>query len=332
MVKECVVCMDPIVNDSDCKMMSCFHIYHAECIYQWLTHNPTCPMCNKTFERREDIKLDLKKHQMNSISVDNECFFSDHIITRTADCLTYEEYRQAILCAMPHEYKQVVKGNKKKKPKADRSDDESSEEDYDVIDENHYLRKRSKSLGDFESNNVMYYNIKNQWGRGIWECSNYESDKGLVGPLKIIKLPPRSPAKSRIFSAFQSIRGSIKNSPRHPIPQADGSVVFNTNGIDLESNLKSLKSEMNVFEHRASTPHPYPVYVDAKIVFNLNNVNLLADQQKENVQNGQHKKKRKITIGEKDIEKMLRGNDTSRSKKKLKLPYMKNFKIDDFLS
>lgn len=87
---------------------------------------------------------------------------------------------------------------------------------------------------------------------------------------------------------------------------------------------------MSVFEHRASTPLPYqqvPVYVDAKIVFNLNNVQIAQQQQ-----TAGQKKKRKITIGEKDIQKMLKGNDTSRSKRKLKLPYHKSFKFDDFLS
>jgi hypothetical protein len=39
--------------------------------------------------------------------------------------------------------------------------------------------------------------MEDKWGKGIWDISNYESDKGLVGPLKIIKLPSgMTPAKT----------------------------------------------------------------------------------------------------------------------------------------
>lgn len=132
MVKECVICIDPVLNESDCKMLSCFHIFHSNCITHWLSTNRTCPMCNRAFQRREDIKLDLKKHQMNAINVDNEYFYSDHIITRKPDVLGDLEYKRAILCALPHEFKQIVKGKRRIKPKADRSDDEEeSDSDYD---------------------------------------------------------------------------------------------------------------------------------------------------------------------------------------------------------
>lgn len=87
-VKECVICLDAITNESDCKMLSCFHIFHSKCIFTWLGTNSSCPMCNKVFNKQEDIKIDLDKHRMNAITVDNECFFSDHIIVRTPDLLT----------------------------------------------------------------------------------------------------------------------------------------------------------------------------------------------------------------------------------------------------
>jgi hypothetical protein len=134
------------------------------------------------------------------------------------------------------------------------------------------LRKRSKSLGDFENNVVMYNNIKEKWGKGMWECSNYGSDKGLVGPLKIIKLPPRSPAKSRMYSLFQSIRGSIEPSPRQLEAQEQATITFNTAGIDMEKNLDKARAQV-LMDHRSSTPC-MPVYVDAKIVFNMNNVQI----------------------------------------------------------
>ena len=193
MVKECVICIDPVQNDSDCKMLSCFHIFHSDCITNWLVTTSSCPMCNKAFRRREHIKLDLKKHQMNAINVDNEYFYSDHIIVRKPDLLDDREYKQALICALPNEYSHIVNGTKKKKPPADQTDE--SDNDFDQIDENTRKRKRSKSLGDFENQKLQLKNMEDKWGKGMWDISNYESDKGLVGPLKIVRLPSdRTPA------------------------------------------------------------------------------------------------------------------------------------------
>ena len=85
-------------------MLSCFHIFHAPCIDNWLVKNASCPMCNKKLVTFDDIKLDLKAEQMNSISVDNECFYSDHIVTRKPDILAYKELRRVFLRALPHEF------------------------------------------------------------------------------------------------------------------------------------------------------------------------------------------------------------------------------------
>lgn len=90
---------------------------------------------------------------MNAISVDNECFFSDHIIIRKPDLLTNLEYKRSVLCALPHEPKAIVKKPKNKPPADDSSE---SDEHYDVMDDDLRYRKRSKSLGDFENNIISY--------------------------------------------------------------------------------------------------------------------------------------------------------------------------------
>jgi hypothetical protein len=38
-----------------------------------------------------------------------------------------------------------------------------------------------------------------------------------------------------------------------------------------------------------------------------------------------------VTIGEKDFQKLLNGSQSTRSNRKIKLPYHKTFKYDDFL-
>ena len=59
---------------------------------------------------------------MNSISVDNECFYSDHIVVRKPDLLTYKELKRVFLRALPHEYRS--------KEKFLRSMDNKSKEGY----------------------------------------------------------------------------------------------------------------------------------------------------------------------------------------------------------
>lgn len=63
-VSECVICFDAIVNKSNCRMLSCFHIFHRDCIDNWLIKIASCPMCNKTFTHKNDIKIDLLEHEM----------------------------------------------------------------------------------------------------------------------------------------------------------------------------------------------------------------------------------------------------------------------------
>ena len=35
LVRECSVCLDPINDDSKCRMLSCYHIFHTGCIDAW---------------------------------------------------------------------------------------------------------------------------------------------------------------------------------------------------------------------------------------------------------------------------------------------------------
>lgn len=244
---------------------------------------------------------------MNAINVDNEYFFSDHIIVRKPNVLEDQEYKRAILCALPHEFNQIVKGKRKKKPKADRSDDDNDEEeesdsDYDQLDDNTKNRLRSKSLGDYENQKLQLKNMEDRWGKGIWEITNYESDRGLVGPLKIIKLPSgRSAAKSihqvkslhfNFNSALPSIRGSVDQSPMA------GSI------DDKQANAMYL-NYINL-QKKINTP----------LVPNLDNENLVSIS---NRPDSYHKSK-KVTIGEENLNKLIKGTLTCRNSRKIKHP------------
>ena len=78
LTQACTVCLEPIVNDSICRMLNCYHIFHSTCIETWYCENGSCPICKKKFGVKTDKKYKLEEF-LQTINVDNECFYSDHI-------------------------------------------------------------------------------------------------------------------------------------------------------------------------------------------------------------------------------------------------------------
>ena len=47
--ERCSICLEEYeVGVSVVSKVRCGHVYHRECIRQWLSHNPTCPLCLTT--------------------------------------------------------------------------------------------------------------------------------------------------------------------------------------------------------------------------------------------------------------------------------------------
>ncbi|XP_075433702.1 RING finger protein 11-like isoform X2 [Ascaphus truei] len=44
-LKECVICMLELVSGDPVRFLPCMHIYHVECIDDWLMRSFTCPSC-----------------------------------------------------------------------------------------------------------------------------------------------------------------------------------------------------------------------------------------------------------------------------------------------
>lgn len=42
---DCVICMDPL-HAKELRALPCAHVYHDECILQWIRLFPRCPVCN----------------------------------------------------------------------------------------------------------------------------------------------------------------------------------------------------------------------------------------------------------------------------------------------
>merc|ERR1712113_941596 len=43
--QTCPVCKDKFEDGDVCKLMPCDHLYHKDCIEQWLNHANNCPVC-----------------------------------------------------------------------------------------------------------------------------------------------------------------------------------------------------------------------------------------------------------------------------------------------
>ena len=47
--KECSICLEHINKNHLIRVLKCFHIYHDECISEWLNKKKICPECNMEF-------------------------------------------------------------------------------------------------------------------------------------------------------------------------------------------------------------------------------------------------------------------------------------------
>jgi hypothetical protein len=60
---ECIICFDDFNGTKKCRQLHCGHIYHNNCIYNWLKERPTCPLCNKNLINKygKDAIEEIKK-------------------------------------------------------------------------------------------------------------------------------------------------------------------------------------------------------------------------------------------------------------------------------
>lgn len=44
-METCAVCIDQFLINDIVRYLPCKHLFHKNCIDQWLLENPTCPIC-----------------------------------------------------------------------------------------------------------------------------------------------------------------------------------------------------------------------------------------------------------------------------------------------
>ena len=53
--KQCIICLEDFKNGEEKTTIPCFHIFHPNCINQWLKANNTCPICKTEIDKEENI-------------------------------------------------------------------------------------------------------------------------------------------------------------------------------------------------------------------------------------------------------------------------------------
>lgn len=49
---KCTICLSEFEVDEDVRRLPCFHLFHVECVDQWLGQNKRCPICRYVFAPR----------------------------------------------------------------------------------------------------------------------------------------------------------------------------------------------------------------------------------------------------------------------------------------
>lgn len=51
-LETCAICMDNCETNNDIVLLPCKHIFHLNCVKEWVTHNPVCPLCRATIPHK----------------------------------------------------------------------------------------------------------------------------------------------------------------------------------------------------------------------------------------------------------------------------------------
>ena len=51
----CMICLTEFEPHDSIGGLMCHHIFHKKCIYEWLTRNPSCPLCRENCEKFADV-------------------------------------------------------------------------------------------------------------------------------------------------------------------------------------------------------------------------------------------------------------------------------------
>ena len=60
--EKCTICLSDFEEQEDVRRLPCMHLFHIECVDQWLPMNKRCPICRVDIESKannEQIQCDV---------------------------------------------------------------------------------------------------------------------------------------------------------------------------------------------------------------------------------------------------------------------------------
>ena len=66
--QQCSICLDNICEENTVIKLDCNHIFHGQCISQWLSENSSCPLCRSAPDQTETLQIPLN-HMLHMQSV-----------------------------------------------------------------------------------------------------------------------------------------------------------------------------------------------------------------------------------------------------------------------
>ncbi|KAF2362940.1 Zinc finger RING-type [Trinorchestia longiramus] len=58
--EKCTVCLSEYENEENVRRLPCLHLFHTECIDQWLATNKRCPICRVDIEQHDDKQFEYE--------------------------------------------------------------------------------------------------------------------------------------------------------------------------------------------------------------------------------------------------------------------------------
>lgn len=52
--EKCTICLSDFEDQEDVRRLPCMHLFHIECVDQWLPNNKRCPICRVDIEAKNN--------------------------------------------------------------------------------------------------------------------------------------------------------------------------------------------------------------------------------------------------------------------------------------
>ncbi|KAK9684700.1 hypothetical protein RND81_10G226400 [Saponaria officinalis] len=69
---DCVVCLDSFKVGDKCRVLSCDHWFHVQCVDTWLTKSALCPLCRTTVKLMAKVRDEVVDEQSTSSSMGDD--------------------------------------------------------------------------------------------------------------------------------------------------------------------------------------------------------------------------------------------------------------------